>query len=50
MPCGVHSFDMAGAKHWIQKGKRFMACGNEVTWLVDSGQKATAEIKEAIPR
>jgi hypothetical protein len=29
---------------------RFMACGNEVTWLVDAGQKATAEIKEAIPR
>jgi len=50
MPCGVHTFDVAGAKHWIQKGMRFMACGNEVTWLVDSGQKATAEIKEALAR
>lgn len=49
MPCGVHSFDVAGAKQWIQKGMRFMACGNEVTWLVDSGQKATAEVREAIP-
>ena len=50
MPCGVHTFDVAGAKQWIQKGMRFMACGNEVTWLVDAGQKATAEIKEAVPR
>jgi 2-keto-3-deoxy-L-rhamnonate aldolase RhmA len=47
MPCGVHSFDVAGCKSWIQKGMRFMACGNEVTWLVDSAQKAVAEIKGA---
>jgi len=49
MPCGVHTFDVAGCRQWIQKGMRFMACGNEATWLVDSGQKATAEIKEALP-
>lgn len=49
MPCGVHAFDVAGAKQWIQKGMRFMACGNEATWLVDSGQKASAEIREALP-
>ena len=49
MPCGVHTFDVPSAKQWIQKGMRFMACGNEVTWLVDAGQKASAEIKEAIP-
>lgn len=49
MPCGVHAFDVAGAKQWIQKGMRFMACGNEATWLVDSGQKAAAEIREAVP-
>jgi 2-keto-3-deoxy-L-rhamnonate aldolase RhmA len=45
MPCGVHSFDVANCKSWLQKGMRFMACGNEVTWLVDSAQKAVAEIK-----
>lgn len=50
MPCGVHTFDVAGTRQWVQKGMRFMACGNEVTWLVDSGQKATAEIREVIPR
>src|SRR5574341_1310619 len=33
MPCGVHTFDVPSAKQWIQKGMRFMACGNEVTWL-----------------
>ena len=50
MPCGVHTFDVPSAKQWIQKGMRFMACGNEVTWLVDAGLKASAEIREAIPR
>jgi len=50
VPCGVHSFDVAAAKQWIQKGMQFMACGNEATWLVDSAQKATAEIKEAVTR
>ena len=45
MPCGVHSFDVTGCKSWLQKGMRFMACGNEVTWLVDSAQKAVADIK-----
>lgn len=45
MPCGVHSFDVAGCRSWLQKGMRFMACGNEVTWLVDSAQKAVADIK-----
>jgi 4-hydroxy-2-oxoheptanedioate aldolase len=50
MPCGVHTFDVSSAKQWIQKGMRFMGCGNEVTWLVDAGQKAMAEIKEAFLR
>ena len=50
VPCGVHTFDIAGAKQWIQRGMQFMACGNEATWLVDSGQKATAEIREASPK
>lgn len=50
VPCGVHTFDVESAKHWIRKGMRFMACGGEVTWLVDAGHKASAEIKEAIPR
>jgi 4-hydroxy-2-oxoheptanedioate aldolase len=45
VPCGVHTFDVESAQRWIQKGMRFMACGNEVTWLVDTAQKATAEIK-----
>jgi len=49
-PCGVHTYDVAGAKQWIQKGMRFMACGNEVTWLVDSAQRAVAEIREAYPQ
>jgi len=50
VPCGVHTFDVASAKQWIQKGMRFMACGNEVAWLVDSGHKASAEIREALSK
>jgi 4-hydroxy-2-oxoheptanedioate aldolase len=49
LPCGVHTFDVPSAKQWIQKGMRFMACGNEVTWLVDAGLKGSTEIREAIP-
>jgi 4-hydroxy-2-oxoheptanedioate aldolase len=49
MPCGVHTFDVESAKHWIRKGMRFMACGGEVTWLVDAAQRASAEIKESFP-
>jgi 2-keto-3-deoxy-L-rhamnonate aldolase RhmA len=44
---GPH-LDVASAKQWIQKGMRFMACGTEVAWLVDSAQKVTAEIREAL--
>jgi len=50
LPCGVHTYDVAGCKQWIQKGMRFMACGGEVTWLVDSAQKAMAEIREVYPQ
>lgn len=49
VPCGVHTLDVATAKQWIQKGMRFMGCGNEVTWLVDAGQKASTEIREVLP-
>jgi 4-hydroxy-2-oxoheptanedioate aldolase len=49
IPCGIHTFDVESAKEWIRKGMRFMGCGGEVTWLVDAGQRATAEIKASFP-
>ncbi len=50
MPCGVHVADVESARRWIQKGMRFMACGNEAAWLVDACQRALKEIRETSSR
>ncbi len=50
MPCGVHAFDVESAMKWIQKGMRFMGLGNDAIWLMDSSQKAAAEVREAFSK
>ncbi|HYF79368.1 MAG TPA: aldolase/citrate lyase family protein, partial [Symbiobacteriaceae bacterium] len=42
---GIHVYDMEKAKWWIDKGMRLIAYGNDISMIVDTGSKQTAELK-----
>ncbi len=43
---GIHVYNMEKAKWWIDQGMRFIAFGNDISMIVDTGRAHTAELKE----
>lgn len=42
---GIHVYDMESAKKWIDAGMRLIAYSNDISMIVDTGSKYTAELK-----
>lgn len=42
---GIHVYDMESAKRWIDAGMRLIAYSNDISMIVDTGSKYTAELK-----
>ncbi|HEY8347281.1 MAG TPA: aldolase/citrate lyase family protein [Symbiobacteriaceae bacterium] len=45
---GIHVYDMAKAKDWIDKGMRLICYSNDISMIVDTGTGYTRELKSYI--
>jgi 2-keto-3-deoxy-L-rhamnonate aldolase RhmA len=45
---GTMLFDKENAKHWIQKGMRFMAYSSDIGILADAAASAVSELKDSL--
>ncbi|MCR4427232.1 MAG: aldolase/citrate lyase family protein [Firmicutes bacterium] len=47
---GIHVYNMDEARKWIDSGMRLIAYGNDISMIVDTGMKYTAELKSYIKK